>query len=520
MVARALNSIAAAVVAAGGCVGVIFAAKPPAATLPADYFALMASELRRIEPADDLRFSPSYLLAAAVLHAKTHPANPSFGDAKALDLALKLGDIAAEQSERDESPNRQDYEWEIHCWLDGYRLLEPKLSPDRRDRWKKALERNVRWFVESVADRADFPRYQSPFLQTSPNHYALWASTVHLAGRIFKKMEWEQLGARVMHRFAAEEQTPDGYWGEFTDNGPATRYNSITMNGVALYYEHTRDPAALEALRRATSFHAHFTWPDGRPVETIDGRQRIGRPTEWGHFGFTHWPDGRGFAEYLSRFFEAGRVTGREVGRIAQSALYYHEGPRTDAPQERPRFAHQMTVAAGIRRVEPWTYCLSGLSDPLRDSRFHLWRQGNLSVFHDAVGLIVTGANSRNQPELATIMEKQYDVVTTVPGSSRVRMSEVEDRLGLSHRSFFADLRVPAPTRDRSHIFRRRDYEGPDHGWWLSHAGRTPQPATRPARGRRPRNRHTHDHARRETLRAEPRRNRRLDPPPRLDARS
>ena len=29
--------------------------------------------------------------------------------------------------------------------------------------------------------------------------------------------EWQRLGARVMHRFAAEEQTPDGFWGEHSD---------------------------------------------------------------------------------------------------------------------------------------------------------------------------------------------------------------------------------------------------------------------------------------------------------------
>jgi hypothetical protein len=55
-------------------------------------------------------------------------------------------------------------------------------------------------------------------------------------------------------------------WGEFTDNGPATGYNYLTMACVALYWEHSDDKAALEALRRATTFHKYFTWPDGTPV--------------------------------------------------------------------------------------------------------------------------------------------------------------------------------------------------------------------------------------------------------------
>jgi hypothetical protein len=89
--------------------------------------------------------------------------------------------------------------------------------------------------------------------------------------------EWERMGARVMHRLAAEEQTPDGYWGELTDHGPTTGYNALTLSGVGLYWEHSGDPAALEAIRRATDFHLAFTWPDGTPVETINGRNRSSR---------------------------------------------------------------------------------------------------------------------------------------------------------------------------------------------------------------------------------------------------
>lgn len=426
-----------------------FAATVRADELPAAYYKLLADEFERVVPAEDLRFSPSWTFVAAVLSTHEHPANPSFGDAKLFGQALALGDVAALRSERDQSRNRQDYEWEIHLWLEAYRLLEPKLSDERRDRWKKALAKNIKWFADNVAPRVDFPRYQSPFLRTSPNHYALWASAVHLAGKIFDNRDWERVGGRVMHRFAAEEQTPDGYWGEFTDNGPATRYNYITMCCVALYYENAHDPAALEALRRATEFHRHFTWPNGHGVETIDGRQRFGGPSVWGHFGFTHTPEGRGYAEFLSRFCEPGELRGRDLGRLAQTVLYYHEGPVEPAPQTRDAFHYRMKVEAGIRRSAPWSYCLSGLFDPPRDNRFHLLRQGNLGVHHNAIGQIITGANSRDQPELATISEKQSDVVTTVPRIAKLRMSDEGDRLGLSHRSFFVELHVPPPTPEK-----------------------------------------------------------------------
>ncbi|HXG12921.1 MAG TPA: hypothetical protein VNK04_24400 [Gemmataceae bacterium] len=442
---------------------VVFSAIVPAsvaAELPGDYFKLMAAEVSKLEGASDPPSNPGAMLAAAVLYTKQHPANPFFGDKKKRELALQLGDRAADLSEKDTNENKQDYEWEIHFWLDTYRLLEAELGPERQARWRREFEKIVSWFARETAGRLDFPRYQGPYIRTSTNHYALFASTVYLAGRVLRKPEWETLGSRALHRLAAEEQTADGYWGEFTDNGPATGYNYLTMCCVALYWEHSKDTAALEALRRATDFHKHFTWPDGTPVETINGRNRHWGVSAWGHFGFSHWPDGRRYAEFLAGFFLGRRISGRDLGRLAQSALYYHEGPTAPIPQEMPRFAYRMKVPAGIRKTGPWIVCLSGLIDTPIDSQFTLDRQGHLSIYHEKLGLIITGANSKHQPELATFLEKTKDRVTTIPLSSRLRMSSSplavggegkgeRDRLGLGYFTFFAEIEMPTPSEDR-----------------------------------------------------------------------
>ena len=92
------------------------------------YFKLMEAELKSLDR-DSLKSNPGAMLAAAVLYAKQHPANPSFGDKKKLELALQLGDLLAGQAEKDTAENKQDYEWEIHFWLDTYRLLENDLGP-------------------------------------------------------------------------------------------------------------------------------------------------------------------------------------------------------------------------------------------------------------------------------------------------------------------------------------------------------------------------------------------------------
>jgi hypothetical protein len=430
------------------------AAPAPAAAveLPGHYFKLMEAELKTL---DTQKSNPGAMFAAAVLYARKHAANPSFGDKKKLELALKLGDLLASDAENDKAENKQHYEWEIHFWLDTYRLLEKDLGAQRRARWKREIEKITRWFAGEVAARIDFPRYQGPYIRTSTNHLALFASTVYLAGRVLPSKDWETLGARAMHRLAAEEQTADGFWGEFTDNGPATGYNYLTMTCVALYWEHSRDKAALEALERATRFHKHFTWPDGTPVETINGRNRHWGVSPWGHFGFSHWPDGRRYAEFLAGFFpppsgqkEKG-LGSKTIGRLAQSALYYHEGPTEKIPQELLRSAHQMKVPAGIRKTGPWVVCLSGLIDTPIDSQFTLDRQGHLSIYHEQLGLIITGANSRNQPELATFLEKTKSRVTTIPLSSRLRMGEDRDRLGLGYHTFFAEAEVPTPGDER-----------------------------------------------------------------------
>jgi hypothetical protein len=340
-------------------------------------------------------------------------------------------------------------------WLEGYRLLEQELSTERRARWRGALTNLITALAADVAEKQDFPWYQSPFISTSPNHYALWAKTVFLGGKVFVNEEWQRLGTRVLHRFVTEEQAPDGYWGEWTRHGPTTGYDYLTMAGVALYYEHSHDPAALEALRRSTDFHKFFTWPDGTPVETINDRNRYWSASPWGHFGFSHFADGRRYAEFLTSSLAKKEVDLESLGRIAQDALYFHEGPTAPIPQDQTRYAHHMSVPAGIRKSGPWVTCLSGLISTPTTSRWYLDRQSHLSVFHEKLGLILTGANSKHQPELGTFTEKIGDRVVHVPTSSRLKMSDDADQLALAYNSFFAVLEV-LPSSDKRLEFRIR----------------------------------------------------------------
>ncbi len=430
--------------------------------LPAGYYRLMDSKIRAVqehlasEKTTDLptleskpgwRHFPHALLAAAVLFAKKHPANMRYQDPEMLGLAEKIGDVLAAENQKGKFAERLDHHRDLYMWVESYRLLEERLSKDRRLLWRNELEKNLKALANVVAQRADWPAYYGPFLITSPNHFSLWSSTLYLAGRVFGNLGWENLGARVMHRFAAQEQSPDGYWGEHDNRGPTTGYDYLTLTGVALYWEHSRDTAALEALRRSTDFHKYFTYLDGTPVEVINDRNRYWEVSPWGHFGFSHFPDGRRYAEFLTASFEKNRLSLESLGRIAQNALYYHEGPTEPIPQDLPNYQYRMHEPAGIRKTGPWIVCLSGLTSTRAvTNQFFLDRQSLLSIFHRRLGLVVTGANSKRQPELATLWEKIDGEMFHLPQAGKLRMGDEKDQLGVAYNSFFSVVEIDQPS--------------------------------------------------------------------------
>src|SRR5262245_19892004 len=432
-------------------------------TLPDQYFRLLEAGAERIErhlaaqPTADLptlesrdeswRLLSHAALVGAVLYAKRDPANRSYRMPQMLSLATRIGDLLANESELGRFDARLNSDRDVYIWLETYRLLKAKLGAEREERWRRELEKNVAELASDVAARRNFPGYQSPYIGTSPNHFALWASTVYLAGRVFGKPDWEELGARVMHRLAAEEQSPEGFWGEHERSLPTPGYGYNTYASVALYAEWSRDPAAMKALRRGLDFHKFLTYPDGTPVEVLDDRNRYTLVAGWGksgastwpnpksppggndesaskgHFGFSWFPDGRRYAQLLTSRFHADLVNCEDLGRLAQNAQYYHRGPSASIPQELMRYSRQLSVPAGIRKSGPWVVSLSGLvSTQAINSQFYLDRQGHFSVFHEELGLIITGANSKRQPELATLTEQLPGQLIHMPLSTRLQM--------------------------------------------------------------------------------------------------
>src|SRR5690606_12261778 len=146
------------------------------ATLPADYFRLieqgslrvkarLASEananLKSLESTPGWTHFPYAILGPAVLYAKQHPSNPRYQDPDMLELALQIGDLLATEDEAGNYAPRLDSDWDTYMWLEAYRLLEEQLGDARKERWSKALERNVELVFEDARDRINFPWYNT-----------------------------------------------------------------------------------------------------------------------------------------------------------------------------------------------------------------------------------------------------------------------------------------------------------------------------------------------------------------------
>ena len=207
--------------------------------LPAGYFPLMEAGAAAVEqrlgaePAPSLatleaqpgwEHFPFAILAPAVLYTKRHPANPHYHDTRMLNLALRIGDLLVSQDEKGLYAPRLDSDWDTYMWLDAYRLLQGDLGEERRRQWQQHILRNAELVYDRALWRLDYPWYNAPYIGTSPNHYAQYASLLLLAGRVLGKQDWERLGTQILHRFCSVEQAPDGYWGEHSrgDPPPAT----------------------------------------------------------------------------------------------------------------------------------------------------------------------------------------------------------------------------------------------------------------------------------------------------------
>lgn len=331
------------------------------------------------------------------------PGSPFENDEKILNWCFRGGDALRDWQYEDGSfefikidgsrwgPIYQP--WTIYHWLEAYVLLREHLDSARRRRWEDGLLLAYQGLNRILA-------------QPQAHNIPTWnGMSLVRGGQVFERDDWVQTGtAQIL--FTTAKQEADGFWPE--GEGPTNGYNKVYVHALGLYHAFTGDRRVLSALRRAANYHAHFLYPDGSAVETIDGRQHYAgkAPSVMGWPGFSRTPLGRRLIRLQADvLFQPGH--GGLDAWLAPAIKNLADGEEQPLPQETEK-RMVFRRRALILRDDPWFVCVSGYSTPSgrrlvqAENRWIMTRSNNLSVWHQKRGLIIGGGNSKLAPAFAT----------------------------------------------------------------------------------------------------------------------
>jgi len=386
--------------------------------------------------------------------------NPYAGDKKLLNAALKGGDAICEAQYEDgtvEFLKNDGSNWgriylhqTLNAWLEAYVLLQEQIDQGRKSRWERGIHKMVEGVYQQILGNRNQRLYSVIFHDEDVtwgwgnfevNHLSTWDGlNVYRAGQIFQHNEWQQTGQRMVHS-ALESLDPLGYWPEF--GGPSTTYNLDYLQAVGLYYEHSGDLAAIPYLERALDFQIKTVYPEGCLIETFDGRSRYtpGILTA-AHFTFSQLPEGRRFVKFLVSQMNNKGIALPLSSDLLRNLLYYHEGVDEKIPLEKSSYVYSLGNKMLVRRKAPWFYCLSGFTAAPTKNRWGLDRQNFVSVWNDQVGLIVSGGNSKAQPEWSNFVFPASGRPTYIPSNGTVREKNPRDAVILTYEDKRASIEV------------------------------------------------------------------------------
>jgi hypothetical protein len=374
-----------------------------------------------------------YPLAAAWATRRDGVENPYYHDPKVLDAIMLGGDalIAAQKpngqwlfQKKDGSTWGDIYmPWTYSRWIRAFALVKDAMPPDRRAKWEKALTLGYEGILKTELTKP---------VQNIPAHDAMG---LYLAGKVFDKPAWCDASAAYMKKVVGEE-SPDGFWSEHV--GPVINYGFVYVDAVGTYYGMSHDESVLPALTRTASFHAHFTYPDGTPVETVDERNAYERSVSVPNVGFTFSPIGRGFIQHQMELKRKTKSLTISPDNLASFLLFGEEGSTESVdsvakPQAGDRGAQRYVTSDGLActvRRGPWFVVMSAYHGEPGKTRWIQDRQNFVSLFHDDCGLILGGGNTKLQPLWSTFTVGDTKLLSHKPGDENPNFSP---RAGLVH---------------------------------------------------------------------------------------
>ena len=303
--------------------------------------------------------------------------------------------------------------WCYSRWMRAYWLVGEGMPADARKRWDEGLQLGY----EGISERA------MKHVHNIPCHHSMG---LYCAGMVFDREDWKAQSKAFMKR-VCDAQSPNGWWPEH--KGPVVSYNFVYSEALGAYYAMSADEDVLEAIDRAARYHANLTYPDGSSVETVDGRNPYHEGLRLRGTGFCHSPTGRG---YLARQHAAHTQTGKPFPADYAAHLLIHgeEGPAEAIAADAELRVWQMGDEAVTVRKRPWFFCMSAFLAEIPQNRWGQDRQNFVSVYHDRVGLIVGGGNTKLEPLWSNFTVGDTSLLKHTPGDEEPDFSARE---GLLH---------------------------------------------------------------------------------------
>ena len=339
-------------------------------------------------------------------------ANPWYHKPEVLDAVMLGGDkLIAEQKpngkwifrKKDNSTWGDIYmPWTYTRWIRAYSIVKDAMPPERREKWSKALQLGM----EGIA--------RDEMQKRLANIPCMNAMGLYLAGKEFNRPEWCEKATAYEHK-VVDYQNPAGFWSEHA--GPVVQYNRVYLDALGTYYAMSGDKYVLPALERAATFHVAMTYPDGSAVETVDERNGYEAGIFGPNVGFTFSPEGRGYLKRQTELKTAKAQAAANADTAASYILYGEIGeaiapsPPNQSPVQLLSDHNAMTVRSGA-----WFACLSAYHTNVSASRWIQDRQNLVSLFHDRVGVILGGGNTKLQPLWSTFSIGDTSLLSHKPG--------------------------------------------------------------------------------------------------------
>lgn len=336
--------------------------------------------------------------------------NPYYQDPDLLAVIARGGEVLVDEMDaegmwtfrkKDHSTWGQIHmPWTYSRWIRAYRLVRDALPETSRKRWEEGL----------LLGFSGIRKYMDGNVHNIPAHHAM---ALYIAGECFDNEDWRQAAAAFMGRVMAA-QDPAGYWSEHY--GPVVGYNMVYVDALGVYYHFSRNPAVLDALSRSARFHSAVLWPDGSSVSCVDERMIYSASVSVGSVGFTWVPEGRGYLlkQMALHSGEAGRAVSAD---LAASMLLYGGAGDSIAPAA-DRDEGSVSIGdddAVVVRRKPWQWAMSGYACPPVTSRWIQDRQNLVDVYHDTLGLVAGGGNTKLQPYWSTFVVGDPELLKHTP---------------------------------------------------------------------------------------------------------